>query len=592
MARVLVALVALVVAWGSSRTLQAQQSGSVDFTQVTRPVVQVTDSTTIDYLLFELFVEPLVPPTRLQVIDVTQNGFGPDDVIIAYPSVEAFLIPELIPDSVQAIMSGWVPEVEYRMDSGNMSADALASLIGSEPDTTRRAESAILYDLVRAVDRSYQDLPVAMLFQRDSTGFTFQLWDYNRPAMRYSPRPDFVADSAVSSVLAMLREVGYVPGENVVRTGLSLESQDNSVVTVDRALSGTMRLPDERTRMLAARIVLLGSYDFDRSGALDQAREIDAPPCEVWNVLEEAFPDFLEQFGFGGADAPYLGNIVFNIAQNVREPAYRRGSACLRGDEPPETDPSEVPEPAVGNDLTERAERFVGLEAAGEILERAGQFSTGSAAWSQAVRSILMARFDEDGSGLLDRGSEIRSVPCDVWQAMAATHPDFPYGLGFLVGDVYVGDHIGVAADQREEVLARSSGCVRSMANTVAMGDVAPPDQSGPTIPAELREFLDLLTASRIVRSAVELEPGSARWATMVRSVLLRNYDRDGSGTLDQRDELREVPCPVWTTIEATYEGPRSGTRLGAQSLYFADQIGIASEQRLYAAVRIQRCLR
>jgi len=175
---------------------------------------------------------------------------------------------------------------------------------------------------------------------------------------------------------------------------------------------------------------------------------------------------------------------------------------------------------------------------------------------------------------------------------MAATHPDFPYGLGFLVGDVYVGDHIGVAPDQREEVLARSSGCVRSMADTLSTGDVDSPDRTGPTIPAELREFLDLLTASRIVRSAVELEPGSARWATMVRSVLVSNYDLDGSGMLDQRDELREVPCPVWTTVEATYEGPRSGSRRGAQSLYFADQIGIASEQRLFAAVRIQGCLR
>ena len=80
---------------------------------MTRPVVQLTDSAEIDFILFELFFEPLEIPNRLQVIDVTQNGFGPDDVMIVYPSVEVFVIPEFIPDSVQTVMSGWVPEVEY-----------------------------------------------------------------------------------------------------------------------------------------------------------------------------------------------------------------------------------------------------------------------------------------------------------------------------------------------------------------------------------------------------------------------------------------------------------------------------------------------
>lgn len=142
----------------------AAEAQEVDFTQVTRPVVQVTDSAMIDYILFELFVEPLAPPTRLQVIDVTQNGFGPDDVVIAFPSVEVFTIPAFLPDSVQALMSSWQPDVEYRMDSGNMSASALGSLIGSEADEARRAEGALLYDLVQAVEelsRSPRRAPVS-----------------------------------------------------------------------------------------------------------------------------------------------------------------------------------------------------------------------------------------------------------------------------------------------------------------------------------------------------------------------------------------------------------------------------------------------
>ncbi|MEM7414480.1 MAG: hypothetical protein AAF389_03225 [Gemmatimonadota bacterium] len=560
----------------------AQQE--VDFTQVTRPVVQVTDSASMDFLLYELFFLPLEPPTRMQVIDVTQNGFGPDDVMIVYPSVEVFVIPEFIPDTVQTVMSGWVPSVEYRMDSGNMSAEALASLIGSESDSQRQAEGALLYDLVEAIERSYRDLPFSMLFERDSIGFTFQLWDYNRPSMTYTPRPEFVPDSSVAAVLDMLREVGYVPGQNAIGTGLSLEARGDGVVTVDRALLGMTRLPSEQMRLLAARTVLLGSYDYDRSGEIDQATEIDGPGCAVWVALNDAFPDFLTNFGFAGDGQPYVGNIVLEIGSNVREAAYRRGSACLRGEVPVATDPATIGPPESTSELPENVERFVRLEAAGEILQQAGQLGTSAEDWYTAVRQILGNRFDRDGSGQLDLVVEIRAIPCDVWQAMAATHPEFPYGLGFLAGDVYVGDRLGVAPSQRQETLARANECVQTSTRT------ADTEMVGPAISEDLQQFLDLLTASRIARSAEGMQPGSVRWATLVESTLLNHYDLDASGALDQTDEILEVPCAVWGTIEATYGESLAELGLGGAGDYFADQIGIDGGQRELATARVTAC--
>jgi hypothetical protein len=577
-------LVAGLIAPGRTTELNAQQpEGPVDFTQVTRPAVQITDSATIDFLIFELFFLPLEEPNRLQIIDVTQNGFGPDDAVIVYPSVEVFVIPEFIPDTVQTVMSGWAPEVEYRMDSGNMSSNALASLIGSEADSTRRAEGALLYDMVEAVDRSYRDLPFSMLFQRDSVGFTFQLWDYNRPSMTYTPRPEFVADSSVAAVIEMLREVGYVPGENAIGTGLSLEAQGQGVATVERALQGMNRLPNEQMRLLAARTVLMGSYDYDRSGQIDRAAEIDGPSCAVWGALDEAFPNFLVQFGFGGGSEPYVGNIVLEIAENVRVPAFTRGSVCLRGGVPVATDPASIDEPEAQSDVPEAVERFVRLEAAGEILQRAGRLGTTAEEWTAEVREILGTRFDRDASGSLDMVVEIRSIPCDVWQAMAATHPEYPYGLGFLAGEVYVGDHLGVAPSQREEVLARANGCVQTSTRSADI-------EAGPAIPEDLQEFLDILTASRIARSAASVESGSVRWATIVQSTLVNHYDLDGSGELDQTDEIIEVPCAVWRTIEATYGAPLADLGLAETGDYFADQIGIDVGQRELVAARVAAC--
>ena len=586
MARTASAALATVLVVSAPAPADAQAPGAVDFTQVTRPVVQLSDPSEIDFLLFELFFVPLEQPTRLQVIDVTQNGFGPDDVMIVYPSVEVFVIPEFIPDTVQAVMSTWVPEAEYRMDSGNMSSRALASLIGSETDETTRAQGAILYDVIDAVERSYQSLPVSMLFQRDSIGFTFQLWDYRADAMNYVPRPEFVPDSAVSSVLAMLRTVGYVPGQNVVGTGRSLESEGGGVVTVERALQGMTQFPDEQMRILAARTVLLGSYDFDRSGSIDRADEIDAPGCPVWLALDDAFRNFLTRYGFDPQGRePYVGDVVLEINENVRVPAWARGSACLRGAEPPATDPATIAEPESSSGVPEAVERFVRLEAAGEILQRAGRLGTTADVWSEEVREILRLRFDRDGSGALDQVVEIRAIPCDVWQAMAATHPDYGYGLGFLAGDVYVGDRFGVGPSQREEVMARAAGCVQGDQRAAETGDI-------PTISADLQQFLDLLTASRIARQSQNVSPGSVRWATIVRSTLLSHYDFDASGSLDQTDEIIEVPCAVWTTISATYGAPLSelGFVEGGTPQYLGDQVGIDLSQRDLVAARVGAC--
>jgi hypothetical protein len=344
--------------------------------------------------------------------------------------------------------------------------------------------------------------------------------------------------------------------------------------------------PDEQMRILAAQTVLLGSYDFDRSGSIDRAPEIDAPGCPVWVALDEALPDFLTRYGFDPTGSePYVGDVVLEINENVRTPAWGRGRACLRGAVPPDTDPASIAEPEASTAVPEAVERFVRLEAAGEILQRAGRLGTTADVWSQEVREILRVRFDRDQSGLLDQVVEIRAIPCDVWQAMAATHPEYPYGLGFLGGDVYVGDHFGVGPSQREEVMARAAGCVRGETRSADLGDV-------PAISADLQEFLDLLTASRIARQASGVSPGSVRWATIVQSTLLSHYDLDGSGSIDQTDEVIEIPCAVWTTISATYGAPMAdlGFVEGGTAQYLGDQIGIDLSQRDLVAARVAAC--
>jgi hypothetical protein len=699
----------------------AQASGRLDFTQITRPVVEVTDQEAIDFLLFELFIEPLQPPIRLQVIDVTLNGYGPDDVIVVYPSVEAFLIPALVPDSVQQVMSAWVPEVEYKLDSGNLPSDALAALIGSGSDTAKRAEKAILYDVVQAVERNYRDLPVGILYERDSVGFTFQIWDYNPPAMQYIPRPTFDSDSTVQEVLELLKDVGYLPGQSAVGGGAVFSRPTDGVASVAKVLLDIRVVPDEQTRQMAARTVLLGSYDFDRSGSIDAAREIDAIPCDVWAALDAAFPGFLYRFGFTDPAGPYFGSMLFGLSVVIRGAAADRGVACLEGRAPPTTNAvaaTPTPRPTA---IPARVTAFLPEETAADVVRSVGSAEPGSAVWAAAVKSVLLEHFDSDRSGSLDRTGEVESVPCEVWRAVVSTHEPFLPDLGFTGSATYLGERVGVAVGLRDAVTRQVTACrPRAQPRTSRRVRAEPPpirpasrptvwpavattlaslsameveeerqvtvravllssfdaDRSGyidtaaeldamscdvwkaldlafpgfavtygftaaeegtaqryrgsiifnisarlrgpagrrataclrdevppPTDPADVRaldetirippalqEFLDTDAAVRIARGTLRLEPGSAAWASAVRSVLLAEYDLDRSGLLDTRGEIDAVPCIVWETVQATYGGSLFGLGFGESGQYFGDRVGIAERTRVHAGRRISAC--
>ncbi|MFN0098431.1 MAG: hypothetical protein ACKVS7_07145 [Gemmatimonadaceae bacterium] len=567
-----------------SSAVGAQTPSRVDYSQLTRPVVVVTDTALIRFLLYELVIEPLRPPTRLDVVDVTLNGYGPDDILVVHPSMETFLIPALLPDSVQRVMAMWAPLVEFRLDAGNLTGEALASLVASAPDSARRAEQAILYDVVQAIERNYRDIPMALLFQRDSVGFTFQLWDYNRPSMSFRPRAALVSDSAVASAVALLRDVGYVPERGAEARAAG------RMVSVDRALEGIRTYPDEQTRQLAARTLLVGSYDLDRSGAIDGAREVDAIPCDVWTVLNRTFTGGLAQFGFADATGAYTGNIVLNISESVRAPAGRRAEACLAGAAPPPTSESAVSAPVRAAPLPSEVNAFLALDAANEILERAGRRAPGSADWASDVRRLLLERFDGDASGLLDRRMEIAAVPCAVWQAIVGTHATVVRGLGFEDGAAYAGDRIGIASPVRTDARTRLEGCASGAGSSVSRRiRAAAPSAAAATVrPSGSYSPVDALVG---VRAFPEEERRLA-----ARTIMLAFYDLDRSGYLDAGLELDAITCQVWSAMSDVFPGfaeaygfvpDPTGTRLPFRGTILLNLVEALAEP---AGARITAC--
>lgn len=168
----------------------------VSFGQLTRPIAEVTSREDIEFLLDQLLIFPQQEEavTQLDIIDINGNGFGPDDVVIVYPSQESFMLLDEIPADVQELMSSWALEADYQVDAGNLPA----SVFNPEGVVEQQAEQAILFDLLQSLQRNYDDIPVNMRFDRDANGFTMQLWDYDEAAMQYEPSPVLVEADTVS----------------------------------------------------------------------------------------------------------------------------------------------------------------------------------------------------------------------------------------------------------------------------------------------------------------------------------------------------------------------------------------------------------
>ena len=216
-------LLALVVL--CTEAVYAQPGSGIGFTQLTRPVAEVNDPDQINFLLDQLII-PTDSVESLQVVDLTGNGYGADDVIITQPMGSTYpLSRDLMTDQVEQMMNQWVLESEFQEDTGLLPAEAF------KPDslTQQPAESEIMYELLRAVERNYTDTPISVLLERDQQGITVQMWDYNPSAMRYQPPPSGPPDTLRT------RDLLYI-----VRS----DSVLYDIVYIDRSVEQTEYIPE------------------------------------------------------------------------------------------------------------------------------------------------------------------------------------------------------------------------------------------------------------------------------------------------------------------------------------------------------------
>lgn len=196
----------------------AMGQARLDFSQVTRPVVEVQDPQLVAFLLDALIILTEGETTSLEVIDITRNGFGPDDVVVVHPSMETHKLPPVLPADVQDLMNGWQLEANTQYDGANDRASVYDPERDPELRTSQqKAERAVLYDLLRSLERNYRDAPLSILFERNEEAFTFQMWDYNEDALAYTPPPPAQPDTVNAyDMLFVLRHDSLIIADTVL----------------------------------------------------------------------------------------------------------------------------------------------------------------------------------------------------------------------------------------------------------------------------------------------------------------------------------------------------------------------------------------
>lgn len=119
--------------------------------------------------------------TRIDIYDLTRNGFGEGDVAHIHPSEEVRIIAAIEPE-LREEMSAWrSAEQSEQHFSASMDPDSL--------ETLRSPRAAIAAGVMRAVGRNYgSGLPFGLMMTSDGQErAVFEMWGFESDSLRYRP---------------------------------------------------------------------------------------------------------------------------------------------------------------------------------------------------------------------------------------------------------------------------------------------------------------------------------------------------------------------------------------------------------------------
>lgn len=191
---------------GTAQITQTDEVSNAKITGIFRNVANVSDPAFIDLILNDFLIpESVADIERIEIIDVSNIGFGSNDILVIYPSRNVYMLDRPSSDDLLLQMQSWRLKDKRRDADNRLRADyfypgnkdsalqKMKDLNGNDPDRNAEEDlvlNALISDLLSSLDRNYSEIPVSFRFERDQEGFTFQMWDFLEEALVYNERPD------------------------------------------------------------------------------------------------------------------------------------------------------------------------------------------------------------------------------------------------------------------------------------------------------------------------------------------------------------------------------------------------------------------
>ena len=164
-------------------------SRAQSFDQLTRPMVTLTDPEVIEEILNDLLI--IVPDTlvSMNMVDVTANGYGPDDLLVLNPTGNVHHLDEYVPVRLQALIAEWKFEADYRYEA--LLTETTDALL--EAHTTETASDAIAGMCVNAISQHYKGDDINLLISQDNETVRLEMWGFDPQALQYGGADEAIA---------------------------------------------------------------------------------------------------------------------------------------------------------------------------------------------------------------------------------------------------------------------------------------------------------------------------------------------------------------------------------------------------------------
>ncbi|MCC5907263.1 MAG: hypothetical protein JJU13_13710 [Balneolaceae bacterium] len=258
--KILLLLCAFVICF-SSLIEARQQYQEPEVSVIFRNIAEITDPASIEIIIDDFLITEFIEDIeRIEVIDVSNIGFGTNDILVVHPSRNVYLLDSPSSPELLETMQNWTITEQRRDASNVLSADDFypthADTLESwelEETQIELVQNSLISDVLTSLNRNYTELPISFRFERDHDGFTFQMWNYDEDAFLFTPRPPGVADSvAVNDFLYVL----YSDSTVVADTTLY------DVIYINKTIQETIHVPEIEEQEIIQTQTLPGSEAF------------------------------------------------------------------------------------------------------------------------------------------------------------------------------------------------------------------------------------------------------------------------------------------------------------------------------------------